>query len=81
MAAMIDFWLTQKKNRYFEEDHPRNIPDKFAFQMVQWFQGKIFVDIIPIRSMLNLHSFIGGGNRSTRRKPPTCRKSLTNFIT
>jgi len=25
-------------------------------------------------------SFIGGGNRSTRRKPPTCHKSLTNFI-
>ena len=26
-------------------------------------------------------SFIDGGNRSTRRKPPTWRKSLTNFIT
>jgi hypothetical protein len=26
-------------------------------------------------------SFIGGENRSTRRKSPTCRKSLTNFIT
>jgi len=26
-------------------------------------------------------SFIGGGNRNTRRKLPTCRKSLTNFIT
>jgi len=26
-------------------------------------------------------SFIGGGNWRTRRKPPTCRKSLTNFIT
>jgi len=26
-------------------------------------------------------SFIGGGNRSTRRKPSTCHKSLTNFIT
>jgi hypothetical protein len=26
-------------------------------------------------------SFIGGRNRNTRRKPPTCRKSLTNFIT
>ena len=26
-------------------------------------------------------SFIGGGNRSTRRKSPTCRKSLTKFIT
>ena len=28
-----------------------------------------------------LVSFIGGGNRRTRRKSPTCRKSLTNFIT
>ena len=26
-------------------------------------------------------SFIGGGNRSTRRKPLTCHKSMTNFIT
>ena len=26
-------------------------------------------------------SFIGGGNRSTRRKPLTCHKLLTSFIT
>ena len=26
-------------------------------------------------------SFIGGGNRSTRRRKPTCRKKLINFIT
>jgi hypothetical protein len=26
-------------------------------------------------------SFIGGGNRRILRKPPTCRKSLTKFIT
>jgi hypothetical protein len=26
-------------------------------------------------------SFIGGGNNRTRRKSPSCRKSLTNFIT
>ena len=26
-------------------------------------------------------SFIGAGNRSTRKKPPACRKSLTNFST
>jgi len=26
-------------------------------------------------------SFIDGGNRSTRRKQMTCRKSMTNFIT
>ena len=25
--------------------------------------------------------FIDGGNWSTRGKPPTCHKSLTNFIT
>ena len=27
----------------------------------------------------HIFSFIGGGKRNTRRKPPTCRKSLTNF--
>ena len=26
-------------------------------------------------------SFIGGGNRNTQWKSPTCRKSLTNFFT
>jgi len=26
-------------------------------------------------------SLVGGGNQSTQRKPPTCRKSLTHFIT
>jgi len=25
--------------------------------------------------------FIAGGKRNTRRKPTTCRKSLTNYIT
>ena len=27
------------------------------------------------------HFYYGGGNRSTRRKPLPCRKSLTNLIT
>jgi len=26
-------------------------------------------------------NLIGGGNQSTRRKTPNCRKSLTNLIT
>jgi len=30
-------------------------------------------------SYIMVVSFIGGGNRSTRRKPPTCRMWLTNF--
>ena len=34
---------------------------------------------ISVRSWQSV--FICGGNRSTWRKPPTCRKSLTNLIT
>ena len=44
----------------------------------------LFDDIIPhfqqYFSYIVAVSFIDGGNRSTRRKPLTCRKSLTNFI-
>ena len=29
----------------------------------------------------NISEIIGGRNRSVRKKPPTCRKSLTNFTT
>ena len=32
-------------------------------------------------SYIMVVSFIHGGNRSIERKLPTCRKSLTNFIT
>jgi hypothetical protein len=32
-------------------------------------------------SYIMVASFIGGENWSTRRKPPTCRKLLTNFST
>ena len=39
-----------------------------------WYFQQYFTYIVAV-------SFIGGGNWSTRRKPPTCRKSLTNFIT
>jgi hypothetical protein len=30
-------------------------------------------------SYIAVVNFIGGGNRRTRKKPPTCRKSLTNY--
>jgi len=39
---------------------------------------------MPLSTIFQLYrggQFIGGGTRSTRRKPPTCRKSLTIFIT
>ena len=38
--------------------------------------------LMPLSTILQLYcsgQFIGGGNWSTRGKPPTCPKSLTNF--
>ena len=43
-----------------------------------------FIVLMPLSqyfSYIVAVRFIGGGNRSTLRKPLTCRKSLTNFIT
>ena len=40
--------------------------------------------LMPLSTILQLYHggrFIGGRNRSTPRKPPTCHKSLINFIT
>jgi hypothetical protein len=31
-------------------------------------------------SVIVVVGFIGGGNWSTRKKPPTCHKSPTNFV-
>ena len=42
------------------------------------------VYLTPLSTTLQLYcgaSFTGRGNQNTRRKPPTCRKSLTKFIT
>ena len=40
--------------------------------------------LMPLSTIFQLSrggQFIGEGNRRTQRKPPTYRKSLTNFIT
>jgi len=42
----------------------------------QWY-----FSYIVVVSYIVAVSFIGGGNKSIRRKPPTCCKTLTNFIT
>jgi len=49
----------------------------------QW-QTIDFVCLMPLLTIFQLYcafSFIGGGNLRIQRKPPTCCKSLTNFIT
>jgi len=38
-------------------------------------------NILAMQKCIVVVSFIDGENLGTRRKPPTCRKSLTNFIT
>jgi hypothetical protein len=42
--------------------------------------ARVMVFNVTFNNILEV-SFIGGVNESTRRKPPTCRKSLANFIT
>jgi hypothetical protein len=38
------------------------------------------INTISVISWRSVGWFIGGENGSTHKKPPTCRKSLTNFI-
>jgi hypothetical protein len=44
-------------------------------------KDRVVVFNATFNSYIVVVSFIGGGNRSTQRKPPACRKSLTNLIT
>ena len=48
-------------------------------QTIYMYMGFGFCYLTSISTIFKLNC--GGGNRSTWRKPPTCRKSLTNFIT
>jgi hypothetical protein len=47
--------------------------------MIGWLVYGVLQHFQQYFSYIVAVSFIGGGNRSTRRKPPTCRKLLTNF--
>jgi hypothetical protein len=61
----------------FNNNHTLLLDDSFynfILSWALWFFQQYFSHIMAV-------SFIGGGNRSTRRKLPTCLKSLTNFIT
>ena len=56
------------KSHFINKNKIDSITEEFIFA---FFQIDVYLTGIAI-------SFIGGGKRSSERKPPTCRKSLTN---
>ena len=54
---------------------------QIVFLIVDWLVCGVLRHFQQYFSYFVEVSFIGGGNRSTRRKPQSCCKSLTNFIT
>jgi len=49
--------------------------------MVDWLVGLwSLTSLSRIFQLYRGGRFIGGGNRSTQRKPPTCRKSLHHIM-
>jgi hypothetical protein len=67
------------------DGHPFTFGDLFCIRAIKIVKrgGKVMVFNASFNniSVIVAVSFIGGGKRSTRRKPPTYRKSLRNFIT
>jgi hypothetical protein len=67
------------------DGHPFTFGDLFCIRAIKVVKrgGEVMVFSAPFNniSFIVVVSFTGGGKRSTRRKPLTCRKSLRNFIT
>ena len=70
--------LTSHHRRPLDEEHESNIIILFLHE----FQVRKGGGSYGAQGHFQQYfSFIGGGNWSIWRKPPICRKSLTNFIT
>jgi hypothetical protein len=73
--------MTKKEDKHNKKHNTKNLKDPTKVNIVGWLIYGVQRQFQQFFSYIVAVSFIGGGNRSTRRKPPTCRKSLTNFIT
>ena len=97
MLLHINVWNTESTERYILYSICKCCWNVATYKVtisilyiIVWFYGCLFdvnsvdvnsVDVNNI-SVISWRSVIfGGGNRRTRRKPPNCHKSLTNFIT
>jgi len=53
----------------------------YTIEILREFMVRMLNDTLKqYFSYIVVFSLIGGGNRSTGRKPPTCRKSLKNLL-
>ena len=73
LCASCTKCIIRRIANYFNVSSPNPDNGWLVYDVQRHFQ-QYFSYIVAV-------SFIGGGNQSTQRKPPTCHKSLTNFIT
>jgi hypothetical protein len=74
------------KTTFWSQFHPswyfcQQIGVEIDLQSISIYLSKFRCHFQQYFSNIVAVSFLGGGNQSTGRKPSTCRKSLTNFIT
>ena len=88
-VAVIDYNSIGRSKLYYYSLFFLTYSKTYMFKSIGSFNHRLFVYLFDgalrhfqqyFRYIVAV-SFIGGGNRSTRRKPTTCRKSLTTFIT
>jgi len=73
--ALLSVFLTKTKNKNKTKMH------SIFIVTFLWLLYGVQRHFQQYSSYIVAVNIIGGGNRSTRGKPMTCRMSLTNFIT
>ena len=72
--------FANKSTKYFR-NLAYHMSDIIVVRLLLIYFHKFCTFVCANDKTLELWCFIGGGNRSTPRKPPSCHKSLTIFFT